>query len=175
MFTAIGGGSGKDFDLDGTRYGRIIILCDADVDGSHIRCLVLTLLYKYMRPLIEAGRVYAAQPPLFSTKVGGTTYRAFSEEHRDQLTQELAKGNRKAENIKWQRFKGLGEMNVDELEHAALNPETRILRRLTIDDAERERKRAEKMFDVLMGSDVSVRRDYIINNSDDFDAAALDV
>ena len=175
LFTAIGGGSGKDFDLDGTRYGRIIILCDADVDGSHIRCLVLTLLYKYMRPLIEAGRVYAAQPPLFSTKVGGTTYRAFSEEHRDQLTQELAKGNRKAENIKWQRFKGLGEMNVDELEHAALNPETRILRRLTIDDAERERKRAEKMFDVLMGSDVSVRRDYIINNSDDFDAAALDV
>jgi len=175
LFTAIGGGSGKDFDLDGTRYGRIVILCDADVDGSHIRCLVLTLLYKYMRPLIEAGRVYAAQPPLFSAKVGGQTYRAFSDEHRDQLTQELAKGNRKAENIKWQRFKGLGEMNVDELEHAALNPETRILRRLTIEDAEKERKRAEKMFDVLMGSDVSVRRDYIIKNSDDFDAAALDV
>ena len=175
LFTAIGGGSGKDFDLSATRYGRIIILCDADVDGSHIRCLVLTLLYKYMKPLIEAGRVYAAQPPLFSTKVGGETYRAFSDEHRDQLTQELAKGNRKAENIKWQRFKGLGEMNVDELEHAALNPETRILRRLTIDDAEKERKRAERMFDVLMGSDVSVRRDYIIKNSDDFDAAALDV
>ena len=79
------------------------------------------------------------------------------------------------DSIKWQRFKGLGEMNVDELEHAALNPETRILRRLTIDDAEKERKRAEMMFDVLMGSDVAVRRDYIINNSDDFDAAALDV
>ena len=175
LFTAIGGGSGKDFDLDGTRYGRIVILCDADVDGSHIRCLVLTLLYKYMRPLIEAGRVYAAQPPLFSTKVGGLTYRAFSDEHRDQLTQELAKGNRKAENIKWQRFKGLGEMNVNELEHAALNPETRILRRLTIEDAEKERRRAETMFDVLMGSDVAVRRDYIIKNSDEFDAAALDV
>ncbi len=175
LFTAIGGGSGKDFDLDGTRYGRIVILCDADVDGSHIRCLVLTLLYKHMRPLIEAGRVYAAQPPLFSAKVGGETYRAFSEEHRDQLTSELTKGNRKAESIKWQRFKGLGEMNVDELEHAALNPETRILRRLTIEDAEKERKRAETMFDVLMGSDVSVRRDYIIKNSDEFDAAALDV
>ena len=175
LFTAIGGGSGKDFDLDGTRYGRIVILCDADVDGSHIRCLVLTLLYKYMRPLIEAGRVYAAQPPLFSAKVGGETYRAFSDEHRDQLTQELAKGNRKADNIKWQRFKGLGEMNVNELEHAALNPETRILRRLTIEDAEKERRRAETMFDVLMGSDVAVRRDYIIKNSDDFDAAALDV
>lgn len=175
LFTAIGGGSGKDFDLDQTRYGRIIILCDADVDGSHIRCLVLTLLYKYMRPLIEAGRVFAAQPPLFSTKVGGQTYRAFTDEHRDKITAELSKGNRKPESIKWQRFKGLGEMNVDELEHAALNPETRILRRLTIDDAETERRRAENMFEVLMGSDVAVRRDYIINNSDDFDAAALDV
>ncbi|MGI9607169.1 MAG: DNA gyrase/topoisomerase IV subunit B [Acidimicrobiales bacterium] len=175
LFTAIGGGSGKDFDLDGTRYGRIIILCDADVDGSHIRCLVLTLLYKYMRPLIEAGRVFAAQPPLFSTKVGGETYRAFSDEHREQIMAELTKGNRKAENIHWQRFKGLGEMNVDELEHAALNPETRILRRLTIDDAEKEQKRAEKMFDVLMGSDVGVRRDYIIKNSALFDADSLDV
>jgi len=175
LFTAIGGGSGKDFDLNQTRYGRIIILCDADVDGSHIRCLVLTLLFKYMRPLIEAGRVFAAQPPLFSAKVGGKTYRAFTDEHRDQLTGELATGNRKAENIKWQRFKGLGEMNVDELEHAALDPQTRILRRLTIEDAEKERRRAETMFDVLMGSDVSVRRDYIIKNSDQFDAAALDV
>ena len=175
LFTAVGAGSGEAFDIDSARYGRIVILCDADVDGSHIRCLVLTLLYKYMRPLIEAGRVYAAQPPLFSTKVGGETYRAFSDEQRDQMTKDLATGNRKAENIKWQRFKGLGEMNVNELEHAALNPETRILRRLTIDDAEKERKRAEKMFDVLMGSDVSVRRDYIIDNSDEFDAAALDV
>ena len=175
LFTAIGGGSGKDFNLEQTRYGRVIILCDADVDGSHIRCLVLTLLYKYMRPLIEAGRVYAAQPPLFSTKVGGETYRAFSDEQRDQMTKDLATGNRKAENIKWQRFKGLGEMNVNELEHAALNPETRILRRLTIDEAEKEKRRAEKMFDVLMGSDVGVRRDYIIKNSDEFDAAALDV
>ena len=175
LFTAIGGGSGKDFDLDATRYGRIIILCDADVDGSHIRCLVLTLLYKYMRPLIEAGRVYAAQPPLYSAKVGGETYRAFSEEHRDELTAQLAKGNRKAENIHWQRFKGLGEMNVDELEHAALNPDTRILRRLTIDDAKKEQARAEKMFDVLMGSDVARRRDYIVKNSALFDADALDI
>ena len=175
LFTAIGGGSGKDFDLDGTRYGRIIILCDADVDGSHIRCLVLTLLYKYMRPLIEAGRVFAAQPPLYSTKVGGETYRAFSEEHREQITKELAKGNRKAENIHWQRFKGLGEMNVDELEHAALNPDTRILRRLTIDDAKKEQARAERMFEVLMGSDVAQRRDYIVKNSALFDSDALDI
>ena len=175
LFTAIGGGSGKDFDITQTRYGRIVILCDADVDGSHIRCLVLTLLYKYMRPLIEAGHVFAAQPPLFSAKVSGETYRAFSDQHRDEITAELCKGNRRPESIKWQRFKGLGEMNVDELEHAALNPETRILRRLTIEDVEKEKRRAEKMFEVLMGSDVSVRRDYIIKNSDDFDAAALDV
>ncbi len=175
LFTAIGGGSGKDFDLDGVRYGRVVILCDADVDGSHIRCLVLTLLYTYMRPLIEAGRVYAAQPPLYSTKVGGQTYRAFSDEHREELMAELTKGNRKAENIHWQRFKGLGEMNVDELEHAALDPATRILRKLTIDDAEKEGKRAAKMFDVLMGSDVSIRRDYIVKNSALFDSDALDI
>ena len=175
LFTAIGGGSGKDFDLENTRYGRIIILCDADVDGSHIRCLILTLLYKYMRPLIESGRVFAAQPPLFSTKVGGKTYRAFTDEHREELTAELAKGNRKAENIHWQRFKGLGEMNVDELEHAALSPETRILRRLTIDEAASEAKRAEKMFDVLMGSDVAVRRDYIVKHSALYDSDALDI
>ena len=175
LFTAIGGGSGADFDLAGTRYGRVIILCDADVDGSHIRCLVLTLLYKYMRPLIEAGRVFAAQPPLFSAKVGGETYRAFTEEHREQITAELCKGNRRPENIKWQRFKGLGEMNVNELEHAALNPETRILRRLTIDDAENEQKRAARMFEVLMGSDVAIRRDYIVKNSALFDAEVLDV
>ena len=128
-----------------------------------------------MRPLIGAGHVFAAQPPLFSAKVSGETYRAFSDQHRDEITAELCKGNRRPESIKWQRFKGLGEMNVDELEHAALNPETRILRRLTIEDVEKEKRRAEKMFEVLMGSDVSVRRDYIIKNSDDFDAAALDV
>ncbi|MCH9804392.1 DNA topoisomerase IV subunit B [bacterium] len=174
LFTAVGAGSGEAFDLDSARYGRIVILCDADVDGSHIRCLLLTLMHKYMRPMLEAGRIYAAQPPLFTTKVNGENYRAFSDEEKESITAELTKGNRKAENIRWQRFKGLGEMNVDELASAALDPETRILKRLTMHDAE-QAKDAAKMFDVLMGSNVEVRRDYIIKETALFDREALDV
>ena len=174
LFTAVGAGSGEAFDLDSARYGRIVILCDADVDGSHIRCLLLTLMHKYMRPMLEAGRIYAAQPPLFTTKVNGENYRAFSDEEKESITAELSKGNRKAENIRWQRFKGLGEMNVDELASAALDPETRILKRLTMHDAE-QAKDAAKMFDVLMGSNVEVRRDYIIKETALFDREALDV
>jgi DNA gyrase subunit B len=127
-----------------------------------------------MRPMLEAGRIYAAQPPLFTTKVNGENYRAFSDEEKESITAELTKGNRKAENIRWQRFKGLGEMNVDELASAALDPETRILKRLTMHDAE-QAKDAAKMFDVLMGSNVEVRRDYIIKETALFDREALDV
>ena len=174
LFTAVGAGSGADFDLESSRYGRIVILCDADVDGSHIRCLLLTLMYNFMQPLLEDGRVFAAQPPLYTTKVGGQTYRAFSETERDGLTAQLSKGNRKAENIRWQRFKGLGEMNVDELAHCALDPETRILKRLTMDDA-KEAAAAAEMFDVLMGSDVGRRRDFLLANSSLVDQEALDV
>jgi len=174
LFTAVGAGSGDAFDLDSARYGRIVILCDADVDGSHIRCLLLTLMHKYMRPMLEAGRIYAAQPPLFTTKINGENYRAFSDEEKEQITAELTKGNRKAENIRWQRFKGLGEMNVDELAAAALDPETRILKRLTMRDAE-QAKDAAKMFDVLMGSNVESRRDYIIKETALFDRESLDV
>ena len=174
LFTSVGAGSGDSFDLDAARYGRIVILCDADVDGSHIRCLLLTLMHKYMRPMLEAGRIYAAQPPLFTTKVNGENYRAFSDEEKESITAELTKGNRKAENIRWQRFKGLGEMNVDELASAALDPETRILKRLTMHDGE-QAKAAAKMFDVLMGSNVEVRRDYIIKETALFDREALDV
>jgi len=174
LFTAVGAGSGDAFDLDSARYGRIVILCDADVDGSHIRCLLLTLMHKYMRPMLEAGRIYAAQPPLFTTKVNGENYRAFSDEEKESITAELSKGNRKAENIRWQRFKGLGEMNVDELAAAALDPETRILKRLTMHDGE-QAKDAAKMFDVLMGSNVEARRDYIVKETALFDRQALDV
>ncbi len=174
LFTSVGAGAGRDFNIDDARYGRIVILCDADVDGSHIRCLLLTLIHKYMRPMLEAGNVYAAQPPLFTTKVGDETYRVFSDEERDAVTDELCKGNRKRENVKWQRFKGLGEMNVDELRHCALNPATRTLRRLTMDDAQ-EAKDAAKMFDVLMGNDVAVRREYLVKNSALVDTRTLDV
>ncbi len=174
LFTAVGAGAGKDFNLDDARYGRIVILCDADVDGSHIRCLLLTLIHRYMKPMLEAGNVYAAQPPLFTTKIGNETYRVFSDEERESVTDELCQGNRKRENIKWQRFKGLGEMNVDELRHCALDPATRTLRRLTMDDG-KEAADAVEMFDVLMGNDVSKRRDFLLKNSALIDKSTLDI
>ena len=174
LFSAVGAGIGEQFELAAARYERVVILCDADVDGSHIRCLLLTLFYKYMRPMLEAGHIYAAQPPLFTTRAGDNILRAFSEEERDELTAELVKGGRKAENIRWQRFKGLGEMNVDELAECALNPDTRILRRITMEDAEQAISIAE-MFEILMGNDVDSRRDYLIRNSNLIDQAALDV
>jgi DNA gyrase subunit B len=174
LFTAIGAGSGKDFNLDAARYGRIIILCDADVDGSHIRCLLLTLIYHYMRPLLEDGRVFAAQPPLYTVKVGDQVVHAFSEEDKLRLTDELTKGNRKAENLQWVRFKGLGEMDVEELAVTCLDPGTRILRRITMDDAIAAADAAE-MFETLMGNDVARRRQYLLDNSDLVDRDALDV
>jgi DNA gyrase subunit B len=174
LFTAIGAGQGKEFDLEGARYGRIVILCDADVDGSHIRCLLLTLIHEYMRPLLEDGRVFAAQPPLYSCRVGDTLHRAFSEEERDAITAELTKGRRKATNLTWNRFKGLGEMNVEELAECALDRDTRVLRRLTMEDA-KQAKEAAHLFDVLMGNDVGQRRDFLISNSTLLDPAALDI
>ena len=174
LFTAVGAGSGRDFDLESARYGRIVILCDADVDGSHIRCLLLTLIHEYMRPLLEAGRVYAAQPPLYTCRVGDTIHRAFNDEERDDIIKALTKGGRKPENLKWNRFKGLGEMNVEELAECALDPETRILRQLTMAEG-REAKKAADLFDVLMGADVARRRDYLIANSSLLDPDALDI
>ena len=174
LFTAIGAGSGKDFNLESARYGRVIILCDADVDGSHIRCLLLTLIYHYMRPLLEDGRVFAAQPPLYTVKVGDQVVHAFSDEDKARLTQELTKGNRKAENLQWVRFKGLGEMDVEELAVTCLDPGTRILRRITMDDAIAAADAAD-LFETLMGADVARRRQYLLDHSDLVDRDALDV
>lgn len=175
LFTAIGAGSGRDFKLDDARYGRIIILCDADVDGSHIRCLLLTLIYHHMRPLLEHGMVFAAQPPLYTVKVGDDIHHAFSDADKERLTDELCRGtNRKAENLQWVRFKGLGEMDVEELAVTCLDPETRILRRITMEDAMAAHHAAET-FDTLMGSDVARRRQFLLDNSDLIDPAALDV
>ncbi|MGI9576711.1 MAG: DNA gyrase/topoisomerase IV subunit B [Microthrixaceae bacterium] len=174
LFAAIGAGSGRDFDLDEARYGRIIILCDADVDGSHIRCLLLTLLYHYMRPLLEQGRVFAAQPPLYTVKVGDDTVHAFSDDEKESLTDELVKSGRKAENLQWVRFKGLSEMDVEELAVTCLDAETRILKRITMDDAQ-EAASAADLFETLMGNDVARRRQYLLANSELVDKAALDV
>ena len=174
IFTAMGAGAGDAFDIEAARYGRIVILCDADVDGSHIRCLLLTLIHGYMREMLTQGRVFSAQPPLYTARVGERTYRAFSDEERDRITDELTRGRRKVASIKWQRFKGLGEMNTDELRHCALDPATRTLRRLTMADAEQAEAAAD-MFDVLMGNDVALRRDYLIENSSLVDEATLDI
>ncbi len=174
IFAAMGAGAGDAFDIDAARYGRIVILCDADVDGSHIRCLLLTLFHGYMREMLVQGRVFSAQPPLYTAKVGDRTYRVFSDDERDRVTGELCRGGRRPENVKWQRFKGLGEMNTDELRHCALDPATRTLRRLTMADAEQADAAAE-MFDVLMGSDVAVRRDYLVENSSVVDETTLDI
>ena len=174
IFTAMGAGAGDGFDINSARYGRIVILCDADVDGSHIRCLLLTLIHGYMREMLVQGRVFSAQPPLYTAKVGDRTYRAYSDEERDRVTEELCRGNRKRESVKWQRFKGLGEMNTDELRHCALDPATRTLRRLTMADAQQADAAAE-MFDVLMGNDVGQRRDYLVENSSVVDEATLDI
>lgn len=174
LFTAIGAGSGKDFKLEDARYGRIIILCDADVDGSHIRCLLLTLIYHYMRPLLAAGMVFAAQPPLYSVKVGDDVRYAFDDAERDKLTAELVKKGRKAENLQWVRFKGLGEMDVDELVETCLDPQTRILRRITMAEVFDSVKAAD-MFEVLMGNDVARRKQFLLDNSDLVDPALLDV
>ena len=174
IFTAMGAGAGDAFDIDAARYGRIVILCDADVDGSHIRCLLLTLIHGYMREMLVQGRVFSAQPPLYTAKVRDRTHRAFSDDERDRITDELCRGTRRRDSVKWQRFKGLGEMNTDELRHCALDPATRTLRRLTMADA-RQADAAAEMFDVLMGSDVAVRRDYLVENSSLVDTETLDI
>ena len=172
LFRSVGAGVGADFDPAAARYGRIVILCDADVDGSHIRCLLLTLIHAYMRPLLTEGRVFAAQPPLYTTRVGKETHRAFSDAERDAIGARLAKGRKGgAEAIRWQRFKGLGEMNTDELAHCALDPATRTLRRITVADA----AAARKLLEVLMGSDVAQRREYIGRHSSLVDPATLDI
>ncbi len=169
LITAIGAGSGRDFDVGQSRYGRIIILCDADVDGSHIRCLLLTLIYHHMRPLLEAGMVYAAQPPLFATKHKGEPVYAYDDAERETISERIG-----VPFEKWKRFKGLGEMNVDELAETTLNPATRILKRMNMDDG-KEAQRAAKLFDVLMGSDVATRKEYIVSNSSLIDQELLDI
>ena len=169
LITAIGAGSGRDFDVAQSRYGRIIILCDADVDGSHIRCLLLTLIYHHMRPLLEEGMVYAAQPPLFATKHKGELVYAYDDAERASLSAELG-----VDLDRWKRFKGLGEMNVEELAETTLNRETRVLKRMSMDDAKAATK-AARLFEVLMGNDVATRKDYIVSNSGLVDPELLDI
>ncbi|MES3160821.1 MAG: DNA topoisomerase (ATP-hydrolyzing) subunit B [Halorubrum sp.] len=153
LITAIGAGIGEEFDIEEARYNKIILLVDADVDGAHIRTLLLTLLYRHMKPLIEAGYVYAAQPPLYRIRKGSETYDAMTEAERDRIIEEECDG----EPDQTQRFKGLGEMNPDQLWNTTMDPENRILKRITIEDA----AAADRMFNVLMGDAVEPRKQFI--------------
>ena len=159
LISALGGGIGEDFDINRLRYHKIIIMSDADVDGAHIRTLLLTFFFRYMRPLIEHGFVYSAVPPLYKLSRGKTTRVAYSDEERDRVSAEL----RGESNVKIdiQRYKGLGEMNKDELWETTMDPERRTLRRITLDDA----SRADEIFTVLMGEQVEPRKEWIEKNA----------
>ena len=162
IIQVIGAGSGKSFDINDARYGRVILMSDADVDGAHIRCLLLTLFNSYMRPLVEAGRVFAAIPPLHRIDViggkKGEVHYTYSDDEMKKVIAQLKKdGKRWKEPI--QRYKGLGEMDADQLRETAMDPNHRTLRRITMNDV----TKAEAMFELLMGNEVAPRKDFISN------------
>ncbi|MFW5922366.1 MAG: DNA topoisomerase (ATP-hydrolyzing) subunit B [Halodesulfurarchaeum sp.] len=159
MIRAIGTGIGEEFDLDKLRYGRITMATDADVDGAHIRTLLLTFFYRHMRPLLENGHIYAIKPPLYRIRYRGETYDAMTEADRERIVEEECNGNP----TQIQRFKGLGEMNPEQLWESAMNPENRILKRITVEDA----AAADRMFSVLMGDAVGPRKQFIQEHATD--------
>jgi len=158
LITAIGTGIGEEFDIEEARYHKIIIMTDADVDGAHIRTLLLTFLYRHMTPLIESGYVYASQPPLYRIRYKGETYDAMTEDEREEIIEDVCDGNPS----QVQRFKGLGEMNPEQLWETTMNPENRILKQVTIEDA----AAADRMFSVLMGDAVEPRKQFIKEHAD---------
>ncbi|MBP3622634.1 MAG: DNA topoisomerase IV subunit B, partial [Oscillospiraceae bacterium] len=160
LIVALGAGIGDEFNIEKLRYHKIIIMADADVDGSHIRTLLLTFFFRYMRPLIEHGYVYSAVPPLYKLSRGKTQRVAYSDEERDKISAELRADNPNAK-VDINRFKGLGEMDPHELWETTMDPEKRSLRRITLNDA----IQADQIFTVLMGEDVEPRRDWIEKNA----------
>ena len=160
LIAALGGGIGEDFDIEKLRYHKIIIMSDADVDGAHIRTLLLTFFFRYMRPLIEKGYVYSAVPPLYKLTRGKTQRVAYSDEQRDAVSAEMRGDNPNAK-IEIQRYKGLGEMNKEELWETTMDPEKRTLRRITLADAQR----ADEIFTILMGEQVEPRKEWIETNA----------
>ena len=184
IFTAVGAGVGEDFDPAKIRYYKIILMCDADVDGSHIRTLLLTLFFRHMKPLIELGHIYIAQPPLYKVKKGKQEHYAYDEEERDEIIKRIKSEKRPAKESKVQqeeaaaaaaeegaavnsdgfvisRFKGLGEMNPEQLWNTTMNPETRTLLQVTIENA----ADADRTFSILMGDEVEPRREFIEKNA----------
>ena len=160
LIVALGAGIGDEFNIEKLRYHKIIIMADADVDGSHIRTLLLTFFFRYMRPLIDNGYVYSAVPPLYKLTRGKTVKVAYSDEERDRISAELRGDNANAK-VDISRFKGLGEMDPHELWETTMDPEKRSLRRITLDDA----LRADEVFTILMGEEVEPRRAWIESNA----------
>ena len=158
VITAIGAGIGSDFDIAKIRYGKIIMMADADVDGAHIRTLLLTFFFRYMRPLLEEGRIFAAQPPLFKISKKGMKEDIYCYSD-DELQANLDKIGR--ENTTVQRYKGLGEMNPEQLWETTMNPEKRTLVKIELEDA----AKADQIFTILMGDDVNPRREFIEQNA----------
>ncbi len=156
LIVALGGGIGEEFDIEKLRYHKVIIMADADVDGAHIRTLLLTFFFRYMRPLIDNGFVYSAVPPLYKLTRGKTVKVAYSDAERDQISSEMRADNPNAK-IDISRFKGLGEMDAHELWDTTMDPEKRSLRRITLDDA----RRADEIFTILMGEQVEPRKEWI--------------
>ncbi len=175
ILQVIGAGSGRSFDLEAARYGKVILMADADVDGAHIRCLLLTLFHRYMRPMVDAGRVFAAVPPLhrielLNPRKGETRYvYTYSD---PQLHRTLAELERKGRRWKEppQRYKGLGEMDAGQLAETTMDPRRRTLRRVTSGDTEA----SEEMFELLMGTEVAPRKEFIVSNAYDFDRSRID-
>ena len=156
IIQALGCGIGEDFDISKLRYGKIIIMADADVDGSHIRILLLTFFFRHMRPLIEEGHIFLAQPPLYKVHKGKNIRYAFSDEERDRCIAELG-GN----GVEAERYKGLGEMDPEQLWETTMDPERRTLLKVSVEDA----IACDEMFSVLMGDMVEPRRDFISKNA----------
>jgi DNA gyrase subunit B len=175
IIQVVGAGSGRTFDLDTARYGKIILMTDADVDGAHIRTLLLTLFFRYMRPLVDAGRVYAAVPPLHRVEIVGAGSKknevvyTYSEQELHRLLAQLEKRNRRyKEPI--QRYKGLGEMDADQLAETTMDPRHRTLRRVRVSDA----AAADRVFELLMGNDVAPRKDFIVDGAAKLDRQQID-
>ncbi|MER5360136.1 DNA topoisomerase IV subunit B [Streptomyces sp. NPDC002785] len=175
IIQVIGGGSGRTFDIDQARYGKIIMMTDADVDGSHIRCLLLTLFQRYMRPMVEGGRVFAAVPPLHRIEIvqpkkgqDKYVYTYSDRELRDKLMEFQSKGIRYKDSI--QRYKGLGEMDADQLAETTMDPRHRTLRRINLSDLEA----AEQVFDLLMGNDVAPRKEFVSSSAATLDRSRID-
>ena len=160
LIVALGAGIGEEFDVEKLRYHKVIIMSDADVDGAHIRTLLLTFFFRYMRPLIENGYVYSAVPPLYKLKRGKTERVAYSDEQRDAVSAEM-RGDNLNVKVDISRFKGLGEMDPHELWETTMDPEKRTLRRITLDDA----AAADRVFSILMGEEVEPRKAWIEENA----------